>query len=141
MLKAMKGRNVNLRAALPYSRRVSARALVKKPIVNNVWIGPGWLTIAPGRIDLALGAGLQRLTGQPARIIQTTRDRPQVTVLYARLFFPWQNTKLIVQDDQAAIEAAVGGFGRNKLRRAVCEAGFRIEEHQLWFSLGGKYLR
>jgi hypothetical protein len=103
----------------------------------KMWYSGGRLTVMPGLIILEAGSVLRRLTGVERVVHRSTR----VTVIYARLGWPWSNTSIVVEDaDGSAVGTTWFGM-RRRLRRALLTAGFEIEEVRTLLSLGGNRVR
>jgi hypothetical protein len=99
----------------------------------RLWYSGGRLTVMPGVIILEAGSVLRRFTG----VERVVHRSPRVTVIYARLAWPWSNTSVVVEGtDRTAVATTWFGM-RRRLRRALLAAGFEVEEVRTLFSLGG----
>lgn len=90
--------------------------------------GGGRLTVAPDAIVLEPGA----LTRGYTKVDRLTHNRRKVTMLKGRLMPPFINTRLVINDGNIVAMASLPGWSRRRLRRALRDAGFDIDERFGW---------
>jgi hypothetical protein len=90
------------------------------------WRGGGHLVVAPGVAALELGPLLRRATAVE-RVIHTD---PVIMMLSTRLAPPWINTSLLLSDDGLAGIASTWFGARARLKKALHQAGFVVDERK-----------
>lgn len=113
--------------------------LLQRTVGSHVrgWHGGAHLSLMPGRIVLTPGRVLRSLTG----VEEIIHTKPRVLLLRTVLAPPWMSTHVIVEGSDATGTASASIFGTRRLREALMEAGFRVEEIRKVFSLGGQFVR
>ena len=106
--------------------RVGARIHTRVGPLN----GGGTLTIGPGKITLAMG----RVTRAVSPVSEVVHVDPSVILVKARLLPPWFNTALLLRDGDRSASAVTWFRARPRLRAALREAGFAVDERSTWFA-------
>lgn len=99
--------------------------------------GGGTLMVGPRSLVLEPGPMTRRHSG----IDRLAHDRSAVTVITSRLLPPHMNTRLLIEAGEAVAIAALPGWFRPRLRRALHEAGFEVREQRRWLSMGLEHAR
>ena len=115
--------------ALPATFQVGAR-------IGVVGTG-GQLYVDGDRVVLSLG----RLSKYVSDLTAVVHRQASVTVLDIPLLPPWMNTRIIVEDGDRTALATLPMWSRRRLRAALREAGFAIEERRSWSRAGADLLQ
>ena len=101
--------------------------------------GSGTLLVYPGKLVLHLSRFARRLAG----VTQLVHTDPDITLIKARLMFPWANTTVVLKSESGGhiVTGTIPCNGRRGLRRALQQAGFMLNEERTWFSIGSHRTR
>jgi hypothetical protein len=101
----------------------------------------GSLTVEHGSIAFEPTSKLNKVM-TPNSIGRVVHTDPDVVIVRARLLPPNLNSSLILHGEAELGESVSAGvqmpaWTRRRLRPALMEAGFRVDERVSWFSMGG----
>lgn len=100
--------------------------------------GGGYLTVAQGALTFEFDRLMQAF-GAPAKIVHTGRN---VTVVHARLWPPILNTGMIVHGQNGAASVSMWSWWQYpRVRAAMIDAGFTLEDVTRWISRGEQLAR
>lgn len=114
-------------AVQPASQRMTARFRVGIVSDGN-WHGGGFLTIARDGVIAAPDRLTKRITGAASVIHQ----RKQIDIFVARLILPWMSVSIVVSDSDRTLLALVPIVTKQRVRRALDDAGYEVVEHRTW---------
>jgi hypothetical protein len=92
--------------------------------------GGGRLTISPDAMVLEPGALTKGYT-KVDRLVHSSRS---VVMLKGRWLPPFINTRLVIEDGAVVAMASLPGWSRRRLRHAIRDAGFDLQERYGWSS-------
>ena len=99
--------------------------------------GGGRLIVAPGTLVLEPGPVTRRLT-DVERVLHSSNC---VTMFKGRLLPPYMNTHIVIEGGEVVALATLPGWSRRRVRVALREAGFQLEERSGWIYMGRDLIR
>lgn len=92
--------------------------------------GGGRVTVTPMAIVLEPGP----LTKGYTKVDRLVHSGRSIVMLKRRWLPPFINTRLVIEDGDVVAMASLPGWSRRRLRQAIREAGFELQERYGWSS-------